>query len=157
MRFLLALFLAASPLATSPSLPARGGELADRLAVPGPAAFAEAKRTNKAVLLDVGAGWCHWCHVMDEGTYRDPQVIAEIAAHYIPVKIDRDLAPDLDAFYQRAAQTLSEAGGWPLTLLLSPDGAPYAAATYLPPAQMLSFLRGRPRVTRRLRRVRASC
>jgi uncharacterized protein YyaL (SSP411 family) len=141
MPHLLALLLAASPLATSPSPYLReAASSAIGWRLPGPAAFAEAKRTHKAVLLDVGAGWCHWCHVMDEGTYRDAQVIAEIVANYVPVKIDRDLSPDLDAFYQRAAQTLSEAGGWPLTLLLSPDGAPYAAATYLPPAQMLAFL-----------------
>jgi uncharacterized protein YyaL (SSP411 family) len=141
MPSLLALLLAASPLASSPS-----PYLREAASSPigwrshGAAAFAEAKRQKKAVLLDVGAGWCHWCHVMDEGTYRDPGVIAEIAAHYIPVKIDRDLSPDLDAFYQRSAQALSESGGWPLTVLLSPDGAPYAAATYLPPAQMLAFL-----------------
>jgi uncharacterized protein YyaL (SSP411 family) len=142
MNSLLALFLAASPLATSPSpylREAARSPIAWRLH--GAAAFSEAKRVNKAVLLDVGAGWCHWCHVMDEGTYRDPQVVAEISAHFIPVKIDRDLSPDLDAFYQRAAQSLNGSGGWPLTLLLSPDGAPFAAATYLPPAQMLELLR----------------
>ncbi len=142
MAPLFALLLAASPLAASPSPYLRE---AAKASIPwrlhGAAAFAEAKRTHKAVLLDVGAGWCHWCHVMDEGTYRDPQVIAEIAAHYIPVKVDRDLSPDLDAFYQRAAQSLSGAGGWPLTLLLSPDGAPFAASTYLPPAEMLDLLR----------------
>jgi uncharacterized protein YyaL (SSP411 family) len=142
MPSLLAFFLAASPLAASPSpylREAAQSPIAWR--AHGASAFIEAKRANKAVLLDVGAGWCHWCHVMDEGTYRDPQVIAEIAAHFIPVKIDRDLSPDLDAFYQRAAQSLSGAGGWPLTVLLSPDGAPFAAATYLPPAQMRDLLR----------------
>jgi uncharacterized protein YyaL (SSP411 family) len=140
-RSLTALLLAVSPLSSSSSpylREAAGSPISWRLA--GAAAFAEAKRADRAVLVDVGAGWCHWCHVMDEGTYRDPKVIAEIAAHYVPVKIDRDLSPDLDAFYQRAAQSLSESGGWPLTLLVSPDGAPYAAATYLPPAQMLAFL-----------------
>jgi uncharacterized protein YyaL (SSP411 family) len=100
----------------------------------------EAQKSQRPILLDIGAGWCHWCHVMDETTYARPAVVAAISRGYFAAKVDRDLSPEIDAHYQRLAQRLSGAGGWPLTLWLTPSGDPYHAATYLPADQMVALL-----------------
>jgi uncharacterized protein YyaL (SSP411 family) len=84
-------------------------------------------------MIDIGAVWCHWCHVMDATTYADPQVAAALNREFVPVKIDTDERPDLDAYYQNAAAQLTGAGGWPLTCFTTPDGALFFAAGYLPP------------------------
>jgi len=98
----------------------------------GEAAFALAGRLGKPVLLDVGAVWCHWCHVMDRESYEDAALAATINAHFVAVKVDRDERPDVDARYQAAAQAISGQGGWPLTAVLTPDGRPFFAGTYFP-------------------------
>ena len=84
-------------------------------------------------MIDIGAVWCHWCHVMDETTYADPEVAAELNRDFVPVKIDTDERPDLDEYYQHAAAALTGAGGWPLTCFTTPDGALFFATGYLPP------------------------
>lgn len=94
----------------------------------GEDAFAEAKAAGKPVLLSLSAVWCHWCHVMDETSYSDPGVIAYINQHFIPVRVDNDQRPDVNARYNM--------GGWPTTAFLSPDGEILAGATYIPPEQM---------------------
>ena len=99
----------------------------------GPEAFAAARRENKAMLLDIGAVWCHWCHVMDRESYEDPEVAAIVNEHFIAVKVDRDERPDIDSRYQAAVQTVSGQGGWPLTAFLTPDGKPFYGGTYFPP------------------------
>ncbi|MEO8727480.1 MAG: thioredoxin domain-containing protein [Acidobacteriaceae bacterium] len=99
----------------------------------GEAVFALAQRENKPVLLDVGAVWCHWCHVMDRESYDDPEIAAIINQHYIAVKIDRDERPDVDSRYQAAVQAISGQGGWPLTAFLTSDGRPFFGGTYFPP------------------------
>ncbi|HET7873865.1 MAG TPA: DUF255 domain-containing protein, partial [Terriglobales bacterium] len=73
----------------------------------GPEAFAEAKRQNKPVLLDIGAVWCHWCHVMDRESYDDPEVAQIINDNFVAVKVDRDELPHVDARYQSAVQAIS--------------------------------------------------
>ncbi len=88
----------------------------------GEAAFERAKRENRPVLLDIGAVWCHWCHVMDHESYEDPETAALINELFVPVKVDRDELPDVDARYQRAVQALSGQSGWPLTAFLTPMG-----------------------------------
>ncbi|MFP5226255.1 MAG: thioredoxin domain-containing protein [Acidobacteriota bacterium] len=98
----------------------------------GEAAFALAQQSGKPVLLDVGAVWCHWCHVMDRESYEDPALAATINAHFIAIKVDRDERPDVDARYQAAVQAISGQGGWPLTAILTPDGRPFFAGTYFP-------------------------
>jgi len=99
----------------------------------GDAAFAAARADDKPILLDIGAVWCHWCHVMDGESYEDP-AIAEILNHqFVCVKVDRDERPDVDARYQRAVQALSGQGGWPLTAFLTPDGEVFFGGTYFPP------------------------
>jgi uncharacterized protein YyaL (SSP411 family) len=101
----------------------------------GPEAFARAKREGKPVLLDIGAVWCHWCHVMDRESYEDPQTAALINERFIAVKVDRDERPDVDARYQAAVSAISGQGGWPLTAFLTPDGKPYFGGTYFPPEE----------------------
>ncbi len=106
----------------------------------GAEAFERAQRENKPILLDVGAVWCHWCHVMDRESYEDPEVAAIINEHFVAIKVDRDERPDVDSRYQTAVQAISGQGGWPLTAFLTPDGKPFFAGTYFPPQDQL----GRP-------------
>ena len=96
------------------------------------AAFARAQAENKPILLDIGAVWCHWCHVMDRESYEDPEIARIINDHYVAVKVDRDERPDVDSRYQAAISAISGQGGWPLTGFLTPDGRPYFGGTYFP-------------------------
>src|SRR5580693_2601384 len=99
----------------------------------GEEAFAAARAANKPVLLDIGAVWCHWCHVMDRESYDDAEVAAIVNENYIAVKVDRDERPDIDSRYQLAVSSLTGQGGWPLTAFLTPDGKPFYGGTYFPP------------------------
>jgi uncharacterized protein YyaL (SSP411 family) len=99
----------------------------------GAEAFERAAREDKPILLDIGAVWCHWCHVMDRESYENPAIAAIINAHFIAMKVDRDERPDVDARYQAAVSAISGQGGWPLTAFLTPDGRPYFGGTYFPP------------------------
>src|ERR1700758_1928498 len=99
----------------------------------GAEAFATAQRENKPMLLDIGAVWCHWCHVMDRESYENPELAAIINRDFIPVKVDRDERPDVDSRYQLAISAISGTGGWPLTVFLTPDGRPFYGGTYFPP------------------------
>jgi uncharacterized protein len=96
-------------------------------------AFTVARRENKPMLLDIGAVWCHWCHVMDRESYDDPEIAAIVNEHFIAVKVDRDERPDIDSRYQIAVSSISGQGGWPLTAFLTPDGKPFYGGTYFPP------------------------
>ena len=99
----------------------------------GEEAFAAAQRENKPMLLDIGAVWCHWCHVMDRESYDDPEIAAIVNQHFVAVKVDRDERPDIDSRYQIAVSSISGQGGWPLTAFLTPDGKPFYGGTYFPP------------------------
>ena len=99
----------------------------------GEEAFATAQRENKPILLDIGAVWCHWCHVMDRESYDNPEIAEIINQHFIAVKVDRDERPDIDSRYQVAVSSISGQGGWPLTAFLTPDGKPFYGGTYFPP------------------------
>jgi uncharacterized protein len=94
----------------------------------GPDAFARAREEDKPILLSISAVWCHWCHVMDETSYSDAGVIDTINRRYVPVRVDNDRRPDVNARYNM--------GGWPTTAFLAPDGTTLTGATYLPPQQM---------------------
>ncbi len=107
-------------------------------------AFARAQREDKPILLDIGAAWCHWCHVLDRESYEDPAVAQIINARFIPIKVDRDERPDIDARYQQAVSAISGQGGWPLTGFLTPAGKVFFGGTYFPPHD----LQGRPSFTR---------
>jgi len=98
----------------------------------GEDAFREAKETGKPVLLSLSAVWCHWCHVMDETSYSDEGVISFVNEHFIPVRVDNDQRPDVNARYNM--------GGWPTTAFLTPEGEILAGATYVPPDQMKDLL-----------------
>jgi len=99
----------------------------------GEEAFAIAQRENKPILLDIGAVWCHWCHVMDRESYDNPEIAELINQRFIAVKVDRDERPDIDSRYQVAVSSISGQGGWPLTAFLTPDGKPFYGGTYFPP------------------------
>ncbi len=99
----------------------------------GASAFARAEQDGKLILLDIGASWCHWCHVMDRESYEDPDTAAILSDHFIAIKVDRDERPEVDARYQAAVQAISGQGGWPLTAFLTPDGKPFFGGGYFPP------------------------
>jgi len=99
----------------------------------GDDAFATAQRENKPMLLDIGAVWCHWCHVMDRESYDSAEIAQIVNERFIAVKVDRDERPDIDSRYQIAVSSISGQGGWPLTAFLTPDGKPFYGGTYFPP------------------------
>jgi uncharacterized protein YyaL (SSP411 family) len=99
-----------------------------------PAALAEAQGANKPILLSIGYAACHWCHVMAHESFENPGIAALMNRLYVPIKVDREERPDLDAIYQQALMLLGEQGGWPLTMFLTPRGEPFWGGTYFPPA-----------------------
>ena len=118
----------------------------------GPEAFARARQENKPVLLDIGAVWCHWCHVMDRESYESEEVARLINQHFVAIKVDRDERPDIDARYQAAISAISGQGGWPLTAFLTGEGKPFFGGTYFPPED----LHGRPGLKRVLTSIAGS-
>jgi len=106
----------------------------------GDAAFARAKSEDKPILLDIGAVWCHWCHVIDRESYENAEIAKIINEHFVAVKVDRDERPDVDSRYQSAISSISGQGGWPLTGFLLSDGKPFFGGTYFPPDDQM----GRP-------------
>jgi len=103
-------------------------------------AFAHAKAQDKPILLDIGAVWCHWCHVIDRESYENQTIAKIINENFVAIKVDRDERPDVDSRYQSAISTISGQGGWPLTGFLLPDGKPFFGGTYFPPEDQF----GRP-------------
>ena len=114
----------------------------------GPEVFEEAKRTDKPVLLSIGYSTCHWCHVMAHESFEDETVAQVVNAAFLPVKVDREERPDVDAVYMAACLAMNGSGGWPLTVLLTPDQKPFWAGTYLPKDQLLHLLRKAARLWR---------
>ncbi|MEW5721119.1 MAG: DUF255 domain-containing protein, partial [Chloroflexota bacterium] len=96
------------------------------------AAFADAQQQDKPILLGISAVWCHWCHVMDETSYSDPEVIRLINERFVPIRVDNDQRPDVNRRYNL--------GGWPTTAFLTPTGELLTGGTYIPPTQMQNFL-----------------
>jgi len=99
----------------------------------GDEAFSRASSQDKPILLDIGAVWCHWCHVIDRESYENPAIAKIINELFVPVKVDRDERPDVDSRYQSAINAITGQGGWPLTGFLMPDGKPFFGGTYFPP------------------------
>ncbi|MBI3006470.1 MAG: thioredoxin domain-containing protein, partial [Ignavibacteriales bacterium] len=99
----------------------------------GEAALETARKENKPILLDIGAVWCHWCHVMDAESYENDSIASIINEYFVPVKVDRDERPDIDSRYQAAVSAISGQGGWPLTAFLTPNGQVFYGGTYFPP------------------------
>lgn len=100
----------------------------------GEQALAEAKQQDKPILLSVGYAACHWCHVMAHESFENPETARLMNELYIPIKVDREERPDIDALYQGALSLLGQQGGWPLTMFLTPDAQPFWGGTYFPPS-----------------------
>ena len=98
----------------------------------GPEALAEAKRTNRPILLSVGYAACHWCHVMAHESFEDEATAAVMNELFVSIKVDREERPDIDQIYMNALHLLGEQGGWPLTMFLTPDAEPVWGGTYWP-------------------------
>ena len=117
----------------------------------GAEALAEAEAANKPILLSIGYTACHWCHVMNEESFNDPDAAALMNELFINIKVDREERPDIDQIYQTAANAMGHAGGWPLTMFLTPQGDPYHAGAYFPKEErfgQLSFKQVLPQVAR---------
>ncbi len=98
----------------------------------GDEAFEAARKQDKPVFLSIGYSTCHWCHVMEQESFEDPEAAALINQVFIPVKVDREERPDLDNYFMTICQMMTGRGGWPMTIFLTPDKTPFFAATYLP-------------------------
>ncbi len=98
----------------------------------GPEALAEAKLSNRPILLSVGYAACHWCHVMAHESFEDEATAAVMNTLFVNIKVDREERPDIDQIYMNALHHLGEQGGWPLTMFLNPDGEPFWGGTYFP-------------------------
>jgi hypothetical protein len=99
----------------------------------GDEAFARARELDRPLLVSIGYSACHWCHVMERESFEDPQTAAVMNEHFVPVKVDREERPDVDAIYMDAVQAMTGHGGWPLNAFLTPEGVPFYAGTYFPP------------------------
>ncbi|MFC1729123.1 thioredoxin domain-containing protein [candidate division KSB1 bacterium] len=97
--------------------------------------FDMARELDRPILLDIGAVWCHWCHVMDRESYENEEIAQILNEKFIPVKVDRDERPDVDRRYQAFVQALGGGGGWPLTCFLTPEGKIFYGGTYFPPEE----------------------
>ncbi len=98
----------------------------------GPEAFRRAREEDKPIFLSIGYSTCHWCHVMAHESFEDGQVAQLLNRDYVCVKVDREERPDVDSVYMEACTALNGSGGWPLTIVATPEGKPFFAATYLP-------------------------
>jgi len=96
-------------------------------------AFARAKQENKPVFLSVGYSTCHWCHVMERESFEDEEIAAFLNRHFIAIKVDREERPDVDSVYMTAVQLLTGRGGWPMTVIMTPEKEPFFGGTYFPP------------------------
>ena len=106
----------------------------------GNEAFESARTEDKPIFLSVGYSTCHWCHVMAHESFENQEVADAINGSFIPIKVDREERPDVDAVYMAACIAMTGSGGWPLTVLLTPDQKPFWAGTYLPKHSLLSLL-----------------
>ena len=98
----------------------------------GEAAFAKAKKENKPVFLSIGYSTCHWCHVMEKESFEDDEVAALMNEHFVAIKVDREERPDIDKVYMAVTMAMTGSGGWPMTVILTPDKQPFFAGTYFP-------------------------
>jgi len=100
----------------------------------GKEAFEKAKKENKLIFLSIGYSTCHWCHVMERESFENKEIADILNKYYVSIKVDREEMPDVDKYYQKVYQLMNKrAGGWPLTIIMTPDKKPFYAATYIPP------------------------
>ncbi|MBM3241464.1 thioredoxin domain-containing protein [Candidatus Poribacteria bacterium] len=98
----------------------------------GEAAFEKAKKEDKPIFLSIGYSTCHWCHVMEKESFEDPKVAKLMNETFVSIKVDKEERPDLDNIYMTVCQMMTGSGGWPLTIIITPDKKPFFAATYIP-------------------------
>ena len=117
----------------------------------GDEAFARARRENKPIFLSIGYSTCHWCHVMEHESFEHPGIAALLNEHFVSIKVDREERPDVDRVYMAFVQATTGAGGWPMSVWLTPDLKPFFGGTYFPPGSRW----GRPGFPEVLREVSA--
>ncbi len=108
----------------------------------GPEAFERARRENKPVFLSIGYSTCHWCHVMERESFEDSAIAELLNRHFVAIKVDREIRPDIDQVYMTAVQLLTGSGGWPMSSILTPQGETIVAGTYFPPDDFSALLQG---------------
>src|SRR5579883_3424755 len=99
----------------------------------GEEALRKAQELDRPILLSVGYSACHWCHVMERESFENEEIANLMNQNFICIKVDREERPDIDAIYMQAVQALTQSGGWPMTVFLTPDGRPFYGGTYFPP------------------------
>jgi len=108
-------------------------------------AFAQARLENKPLLLSIGYSACHWCHVMEHESFENEAIAKLMNENFVSIKVDREERPDLDQIYMNAVQMMTQHGGWPMTVFLTPDGIPFYGGTYFPPEDRYN-MPGFPRI-----------
>jgi uncharacterized protein YyaL (SSP411 family) len=98
----------------------------------GPDALARAKLLDRPIFLSIGYAACHWCHVMERESFEDEATARILNDRFVAIKVDREERPDLDSIYMSAVQAMTGSGGWPMSVFLTPDGAPFYGGTYFP-------------------------
>ena len=98
----------------------------------GEEAFKKAKEEDKPIFLSIGYSTCHWCHVMEKESFEDIEVAKLLNETFVSIKVDREERPDIDKIYMDFCQMLTGSGGWPLTIIMTPEKKPFFAATYIP-------------------------
>src|SRR6185312_9575796 len=111
----------------------------------GEEAFEVARREQKPLLLSIGYSACHWCHVMEHESFENEEIAQLMNDNFVNIKVDREERPDLDQIYMSAVQMMTQHGGWPMTVFLTPEGVPFYAGTYFPPEDRYN-MPGFPRV-----------
>lgn len=105
----------------------------------GPEAFEKARSEDKPIFLSVGYSACHWCHVMERESFENDTIAAFLNEHYISIKVDREERPDVDQIYMSAVQLITRRGGWPMSVFITPEGAPFYGGTYWPPQSRMGM------------------
>ena len=95
-------------------------------------AFQKAKMENKPIFLSIGYSTCHWCHVMAHESFQDPKIATLLNESFVSIKVDREERPDIDMLYMSVCQMMTGSGGWPLTIIMTPEKEPFFAGTYIP-------------------------
>lgn len=106
----------------------------------GDEAFEKAKREDKPIFLSIGYSTCHWCHVMEKESFEDEEVAALMNENFISIKVDREERPDIDGIYMSVTQMMTGGGGWPMTVIMTPDKNPFFAGTYFPKHQKYNHI-----------------
>ena len=106
----------------------------------GEEAFRKAKELDRPIFLSVGYSTCHWCHVMEEESFEKQEVADLLNSKYISIKVDREERPDVDAIYMNVVQAMNKSGGWPMTVIMTPESKPFFSATYIPKNSLIQLL-----------------